>query len=162
VDTRSLLRYVFSPWVIVAAALLAVLMLCASLGFLALSRQPAGAQPPATAVLHIIPLPTATPTATPAPPATPTSAAPPAQPGGPLSTGAYVQITGTGGDGLRMRSQPGLGGEILFLGLEAEVFQVMDGPSQADGYTWWLLAAPYDPAVQGWAVADFLAIVQNP
>ncbi|MCI0519850.1 MAG: hypothetical protein L0Z70_06280 [Chloroflexi bacterium] len=161
-DTRALLRYVLSPWVIGAALLLALTALCAALGLLAVARQPPGSLPPATAILHVIPLPSATPTATPAPPATPTPPAQPSQPGGPISIGAYVQISGTGGDGLRMRSQPGLNGKILFLGLEAEVFQIVEGPRQADGYTWWLAAAPYDPNVQGWAVADYLTIVQNP
>jgi hypothetical protein len=51
---------------------------------------------------------------------------------------------------------------VRFLGLEAEVFQVSDGPRQVDGYTWWFLVAPYDASVQGWAVANYLAVVQNP
>jgi len=63
---------------------------------------------------------------------------------------------------LRMRSRPGLEGEIRFLGYEAEVFHVTDGPQSADGYTWWYLVAPYDESIQGWAVANFLAVVQNP
>jgi len=61
-----------------------------------------------------------------------------------------------------LRSEPGLKGTVRFLGLEAEVFQVYDGPQQADGYTWWFLVAPYDANVQGWAVANYLNVVQNP
>jgi hypothetical protein len=76
--------------------------------------------------------------------------------------GAFVQVTGTGGDGLRMRSKPGLDGEILFLGLEDEVFRVDGGPQEADGFIWWLLVAPYDETIQGWAVSNYLEIVQNP
>jgi len=51
---------------------------------------------------------------------------------------------------------------VRFLAIDGEVFQVMDGPVELDGYTWWLLQAPYDPNVQGWAVADFMIVVQNP
>jgi hypothetical protein len=76
--------------------------------------------------------------------------------------GAYVQITGTGGDGLRLRADPGLDGEVRFLALESEMFQVMDGPRQEGDYSWWFLVAPYDEKVKGWAVANYLTIVQNP
>lgn len=75
-----------------------------------------------------------------------------------------MQISGTGGDGLRLRTGAGLDNEVGFLGLEAEVFQIIDGPQEADGYTWWLLEAPYDEGQQrrGWAVANYLASIQNP
>jgi hypothetical protein len=79
-----------------------------------------------------------------------------------ISIGALVQVSGTGGDGLRLRAEPGLNSQVLFLGLESEVFQVSDGPRQADGYTWWLLVAPYDPTLSGWAVANYLVVVQSP
>jgi hypothetical protein len=86
----------------------------------------------------------------------------PTAPSGVLFVGANVQIAGTGGDGLRLREGPSLNGQILFLAYEGEIYQVMDGPQDVDGYTWWYLIAPYDEKVQGWAVANFLAIVQNP
>jgi len=122
------------------------------------------ASAPPTAVLQVIPIPSPTPIL-PTPTlaeATATLAVPPSPPPGVIGVGAYVQVSGTGGDGLRMRGEPGLDGEVLFLGLEAEVFQVVDGPQPVDGYTWWLLAAPYDESVRGWAVANYLAVVQNP
>jgi hypothetical protein len=81
---------------------------------------------------------------------------------GVIAKGALVQISGTGGDGLRVRSEPGLQGEVLFVALEAEVFQVVDGPRQGDGFTWWYLAALYDNSLSGWAVANFLEVIQNP
>jgi hypothetical protein len=79
-----------------------------------------------------------------------------------IGVGAYVQINGTGGDGLRLRSDPSLEGEVRFLALEAEVFQVQDGPQECSGYIWWFLVAPYDEKVRGWAVSNFLTVVQNP
>jgi hypothetical protein len=48
------------------------------------------------------------------------------------------------------------------LGAEAEVFQVSDGPREIDGYTWWYLVGPYDESRRGWAVANYLSVVQNP
>ena len=73
-----------------------------------------------------------------------------------------MQISGTEGEGLRIRSTPGLNGETVFRGEESEVFVVRDGPQTADGYTWWYLVAPYDETRAGWAAADFLAVVPSP
>lgn len=98
------------------------------------------------------PLPTATAESTAVPTATPTP--PPAV--GAFSPGQLVQIQGTQGDGLRLRSSPGLNGEIRFLGLENEVFEVQDGPQQVDGYTWWFLVNPYDKSKRGWGVANYI------
>ncbi len=76
--------------------------------------------------------------------------------------GVYVQITGTNGDGLRIRSAPGVSSTPLFLGMDSEVFLVKDGPREADGYTWWFLTAPYDTNRSGWAAASYLSLVQTP
>jgi len=81
---------------------------------------------------------------------------------GTIALNTYVQITGTGGDGLRLRASPGLASDPLFFGNESEVFLVTGGPEQADGYTWWYLTAPYDQTRAGWAVASFLAFVSSP
>ncbi len=79
-----------------------------------------------------------------------------------IGVGIFVQISGTGGDGLRLRSGPGKDNPPRFLGYEAEVFRVKDGPKLADGLTWWFLEAPYDPGRSGWAAAQFLAVVAPP
>ncbi|MCL4825052.1 MAG: hypothetical protein KJZ57_12625, partial [Anaerolineales bacterium] len=86
----------------------------------------------------------------------------PTLPADAIVVGGYVQITGTGGDGLRLRSAPGLASEQLFLGEEAEVFQVKDGPKEANGYIWWYIVAPYDQNRAGWAAANFLSVVPPP
>jgi len=160
---NAIWRYILSPWVIGGTILVGVLMLCATLALLYATRPSRQSAPAATPIVNVIPLPSATPTPL---PATPTSEAAPTQPVPPASgdivVGAFVQVTGTGGDGVRLRSEPGLNGTVRFLGLEAEVFQVNEGPQQADGYTWWFLVAPYDASVQGWAVANYLNVVQNP
>ena len=51
---------------------------------------------------------------------------------------------------------------LKFLGAESEVFQVKDGPRSADSLTWWYLVAPYDANRNGWAAADFLAVIEKP
>jgi len=115
----------------------------------------------APADLTVIPAPTNTPNATTVPTfdpnfVTPTLAA------NALGVGGYVQITGTEGQGLRIRSAAGLNSDVVFRGEEAEVFVVKDGPQTVDGYTWWYLVAPYDETRAGWAAADFLAVVPPP
>jgi hypothetical protein len=48
------------------------------------------------------------------------------------------------------------------LGAEEEIFLVIDGPQQADNYIWWYLEGPFDDTRHGWAVSNFLRLVQNP
>lgn len=79
-----------------------------------------------------------------------------------IGVGGYVQIAGTEGEGLRLRASPGLSGAPVFLGYDEEVFEVRDGPKDADGYTWWYLVAPYDETRAGWAAADFLSPIPSP
>ncbi len=100
-------------------------------------------------------------TLTPSPAPTATAAGTPAA-SSEISIGGYVQITGTEGAGLRIRSAPGLNSDTVFRGEESETFKIQDGPKQADGYTWWYLVAPYDSTRAGWAAADYLAVVPAP
>lgn len=81
---------------------------------------------------------------------------------GEIALYGYVQIGNTEGEGLRLRDAPTLNGEALFLGFDAEVFQIVDGPQQADGYTWWYLIAPYDETRTGWAAEAFLEAIPSP
>jgi hypothetical protein len=115
-----------------------------------------------TPVMTIIPAPTLTstplpPTAVPSP--TPTKVF--FLPEGVIGIGAYVQVIGTEGAGLRMRGQPGLSSTVNFTAMDAEVFLVIDGPVEADGYTWWHLEAPYDQTRNGWSAADFLTPIEE-
>ena len=79
-----------------------------------------------------------------------------------IVVGARVQIKGTGGDGLRLRTDPGLENDVLLVGSEAEVFLVNDGPVEMDDYTWWYLVGLYDETRVGWAVSNYLSVIQNP
>jgi hypothetical protein len=153
-------RELFNKWVILGAlALAAVLLLitAVSIGLTATRQNETVGFAPAD--LTVIPAPTSTSSA----PATATidPFAPTAAPTG-IAIANYVQITGTNGEGLRIRSEPGLSGNFEFLGYDSEVFIVQDGPREVDGFVWWYLVAPYDDTRNGWAAADFLAYIPAP
>ena len=122
------------------------------------------AQTPAepTQAFTVIPAPSLTPNLPPGAGGNPSETATPTSvPPGELGIGAYVQIFGTGGEGLRLRAGPGTDNEALFLGLEAEVFKVKDGPKDSGGFTWWYLVAPYDDNRKGWAVQNYLSVITD-
>jgi hypothetical protein len=149
-------------WIIVGGGALGLALFISVLMLAWFFRPSPQPKAPATAVVNIIPAPTATPIIfVPSPTPSPTPEMVP-QASADIRLGAYVQITGTGTDGLRLRVSPGLQSDVRLVAIEAEVFQVEDGPRDADGYTWWYLVAPYDNTHYGWAVANYLAVVQNP
>lgn len=153
-------RQLFNKWVILGALLVAGLLFLITVLSIGWTNPP---QSPdvgfAPADLTVIVAPSATPNVTPTATIDPFALSP--TPTG-LAIGSYAQISGTEGEGLRIRSTPGLTGEPVFLGLDAEVFIVQDGPREADGYIWWYLVAPYDQARAGWAAANFLTYIPPP
>jgi hypothetical protein len=154
-----------NPGVILGAILFGLILFGLAAGVLWIFRPDPVPVAASTAVLNVIMAPSATavpPMATPTSAPTPTSEIPPSPAEGILSVGAFVQIAGTGGDGLRIRSDASLEGAVQALGIESEVFQITDGPREADGYTWWFLTAPYEEARSGWAVSNYLEVIQNP
>lgn len=164
-DVRTLIRWLMHPLVVGGAILIALVLAGITLLVLMAVRPEPAPASPATAALTVIPAPSPTPLPpTPTLVITPTATlnVPPSPAPGVLATGAFVQISGTGGDGLRLRTDPGLQGEVRILGAEAEVFQIKDGPRDVDGFTWWYLEGVYDPTRRGWAVANYLTVVQNP
>ncbi len=144
-------------WVILGALAVSGALIAVLVGFLYFYPLPSSVTAQTNAMLTVIPAPTLTPT-----PLTAT-AAPTDQAGSEvidgIGIGLFVQIAGTEGDGLRLRSGPSTGDDPRFLGYESEVFLVKDGPRFSDDFTWWFLEAPYDPSRSGWAVAKFLAVV---
>lgn len=153
-------RQLFNKWVILGALSLAGLLLLITLVLIGwgnpLQPSDVGFVP---ADLTVIVAPTATPDVTPT--ATIDPFAPSPTPTG-LAVGTYAQITGTNGEGLRIRSAPGLTGDPVFLGFDTEVFLVQDGPREADGYVWWYIVSPYDDGRAGWAASDFLTYIPAP
>jgi hypothetical protein len=165
--SNSWLRFVTFGSVLGAIAVLALLLLVWGLILRSLAQptQPAQAEP--TAIIQVILAPTATPlvvevTLTPTPTAEPTGdRVNTPVPNTAMKIGDYVQISGTGGDGLRIRSGPGTQNPALFLGMEAEVFKVIDGPKEVDGLVWFNLSAPYDENRKGWAASNYLTVIAN-
>jgi hypothetical protein len=74
----------------------------------------------------------------------------------------YVQIIGTDGEGLRIRSGAGRSYNVNFIGMDSELFTIIDGPIKNDNYIWWQIEAPYDTARNGWCVQDYLSKVDTP
>ena len=149
-------------WVVLGAFGIAALLLLFSfimgLGFSAPQQENANWQ---LAAITVIPGPTSTPRTAPSPtldPAIITATPLPNE----LTLNGFAQIKGTDGEGLRLRKTPGLEGELLFLGFDSEIFGILEGPEEVDGYTWWYLSAPYDDNRAGWAVADFLESIEAP
>lgn len=143
-------------WVILVGVLVAAGLIGGFVLLLLLLPIPASqaVQPPAVLTVIVAPTPTPVPTR---PVETLTPTAPPSIGG--ISIGRFVQITGTDGQGLRLRSGAGINNPPRFLGMDAEVFRVKDGPKMADDFTWWFLEAPYDPGRSGWAASNYLKLV---
>jgi len=153
-------RQLFTKWVVLGALFFAgilTLITAISIGLTSLRQTSDVGFAPAD--LTVIPAPTGTSSAPPTPTIDPF--APPTAPAG-IAIGNYVQITGTEGQGLRIRAEPGLDGAFQFLAYDSEVFLIQDGPREVYGYVWWHLIAPYDETRVGWAAADFLTYVPAP
>lgn len=156
---RNGLPSLINPWTVLGAVMIAGCLLVATVLAIGwVTPRPTGDQGFTIADVTIIPPPTSTPTAAPTAASVGTVAPTAAQ----VGVGAYVQITGTEGAGLRIRSAPGLATETVFRGEESETFQIKDGPKESDGHTWWYIVAPYDESRAGWAAADFLTGVPAP
>ncbi|MEA3440497.1 MAG: hypothetical protein U9R58_09460 [Chloroflexota bacterium] len=158
-DLRILFRNIFSPRIIAGAVLVAILLLVLTFTILWLARPGPHIPQPATAVLNVIRAPTAT-----QPPPEPTSTSTPDPTLSPdqITVGILVQVSGTGGEGLRLRVNPGLGGQIWQIAQESDIFLVEDGPRDSDNYRWWFLVSPDNETSRGWAVADFIKPISNP
>ena len=156
------LRSRLTIWVVLGSLAVAFLLLTGS-GLIAFLTpglfRPDPVQLPA---VTLIPAPTLTPQPSPSVVSTQIGEAPAGTLVDGIGIGLYVQITGTGGDGLRLRAGPGTSNDPRFLGYEAEVFLVKDGPKLADGFTWWFLEAPYDKGRSGWAASKYLGVVTAP
>src|SRR6476620_3780320 len=117
-------RQLFNKWVILGAFLLAgflLLITAVSIGLTSARQNDQVGFAPAD--LTVIPAPTSTSNVPPT--ATIDPFAPTAAPTG-IAIGNYVQISGTEGQGLRIRSEPGLNGNAEFLGYDSEVFVIKD------------------------------------
>lgn len=150
-----------NPWVIGGTILTASLLLAVAFFASGGLLPGAGNEYQGGAELMIIPRPTDTPT--PLPTQTPEILpSPTSEVADGIQLEGYVRISGTEGEGLRLRRDPSLDADIIYLGLEGEIFLVRTGPVEGDGYLWWELEAPLNASRRGWAVSQFLEPVQSP
>lgn len=160
---RNKLASIINIRVILGALAIAVILIIITLAFIGWSTPtPIRDFGFAPADLTVIPAPTSTPNVTPTFTPDPLIFGTPTLAPDVIGVGGFVQITGTDGEGLRLRSDAGLSGTSVFLGYDEEVFEVQDGPRDLDGYIWWYLVAPYDKTRSGWAAADFLEAIPSP
>lgn len=79
-----------------------------------------------------------------------------------IRIGSVIFVEGVDLNTLNVRSVPSLTeSAILFRAEELEVFNVIAGPDQSEGFTWWQIQDPTDINRIGWAVSNFLT-VQTP
>ena len=152
------MKDIFNPWVITGTIITAGVLLVVS--FYASGSVFPGeiTEYAGHGEITVIPIPTYTRTPRPTDPAiTPT-----VEPVTGIQVGGHVQISGTDGEGLRLRREPSLSGDIVYLGLEGEIFLVTDGPEDNNGYLWWQLVAPLNEEKSGWAVSNYLEPAQSP
>ncbi|MCK4470349.1 MAG: SH3 domain-containing protein, partial [Anaerolineae bacterium] len=93
----------------------------------------------------VAPLPTATSTPKPTPtPSVPTE----------IKVGVYVKVVSAEADELSYRSGPGLNYARLSIVKDGTILEVLEGPEEADGYTWWRLED--EDGDIGWAADKWL------
>ncbi len=105
--------------------------------------------------------PTATPYVAPTDTPLPTSAAGGGTTNAPISVGAKVKIVNTGPTGLNFRKSPSRTGERIRSLPEGNIYDVIGGPTNADGLVWWELRDPSDNTT-GWGAGEYMRVVPNP
>jgi hypothetical protein len=102
--------------------------------------------------------PTATPYIAPTDTPPPAPAAGPGTTNDPITVGATVKIVDTGPNGLNFRKNPSRTAEKIRTLPEGNLYEVVGGPTDADGLTWWQLKDPNDGS-SGWGAADYMRVV---
>jgi hypothetical protein len=75
---------------------------------------------------------------------------------GVIALGMNIKVSGTGNEGLRMRSGAGIDQQTMYVAQEGESFQIIDGPKILDSLIWWKIQASNDPGKTGWSVQDYM------
>jgi hypothetical protein len=74
---------------------------------------------------------------------------------------SLVSVEGVDLQQLNVRDIPTISGSnVVFRADEGEQFRVINGPRQADGFTWWQIQDPGSLTRSGWAVANYLSVTQ--
>jgi len=73
-----------------------------------------------------------------------------------LTVGSAVEVTGTGGDGLNVRSSATSSGTVLGVEKDGARGVVQEGPVASDSLTWWRVQ--WKSGVMGWSVDQYLKV----
>jgi len=76
---------------------------------------------------------------------------------GVIALGMNIKVSGTGNEGLRMRSGAGIDQQTMYVAQEGETFQIIDGPKVIESLIWWKIQSLNEPAKTGWSVQDYMA-----
>lgn len=128
---RSVLWRLFLPFLLVLPAMIA----CG--GFQIRVTPAASPSPPAKTIATTTRPAVATPTATPAPTRPPTVAPTPTPTPAGLAPGKSARVTASGG--VNMRDKPSSSAKLLGRLAPNTVVSVKEGPTNAEGYAWWLV-----------------------
>jgi hypothetical protein len=168
-------RVKLPPWALLALLVAIIIVLCVGLVLLVRALRGDGdeeglATQPAGETAEVMPtitrrLFTATPGLTPElspgvtpsdtvvlPIETPLVTAPPTE----IRPGVEVIVEGTAGYGLNLRAEPSTDAQLVTNAPEGTVLTVLDGPQQADSYTWWNVRTP--DGKEGWGAARWLTL----
>ena len=147
---------------ILMAALLVVLIAVVGGGIWLATRKSGPNVPAVLPTVTLAPRPSPTgfgdPTAT-VPPA-PTATSLPLPPAGTIGINGWVKAT----QNVRLRDQASTSGKIVSVLQTDKPAHVIDGPVDANGYTWWKVDQ-YDasnPTASGWCAGEFLAATEPP
>ncbi len=127
---------------------------------------PPGGRTPEIVVLTATPTPAAptvettdtAPAQTPLPEPSPTDTLPPSDIA--IGLGVRVEIVGTGAAGLSLREGAGTNYERLGVAYDGEFFTVEEGPQPGGGYEWWYIVNVDDPNQAGWAVRQYMQVIE--
>ena len=72
-----------------------------------------------------------------------------------------IVISGTQGEGLNVRQEPGTDRPVVYLAQEGETYTITDGPEIKDGLIWWLIDQTADGEKSGWSVQDYFAPLEQ-
>lgn len=165
-------RFALPPWAVLVALVAAVILLCVGLVLIvraikggreaetptAEAGQTEDLMPPATEPLRgdmTVEVPSGEPTLMPTAVIPGLNTPVPTEPvAGEIGPGATVVTFNT--DPLRMRDQPSLSGDIVVRLGSGSVLTVLDGPREADGYTWWKVRT--EGGREGWVAGNWLRL----
>ncbi len=79
-----------------------------------------------------------------------------------IIVGRQVRVIDVGAQQLNVRDAPGVtGSTVVFRAEEESTFNVIGGPQQADGLTWWQIEDPFNLTRTGWAASNYLQAIAD-